>query len=221
VRGVLEDWRLRLERVVAARPGADPAHDIGHLRRVWGLALRIAGRDRPEADRLVLLAASYLHDLVNVPKDSPERHLASRRSAAEAVGILNRLGFPPDRLEAVRHAIEAHSFSAGIAPESPEAEILRDADRLDALGAIGLARLFAISGVMGRRILDPDDPFARMRPLDDVAFALDHVRTKLERLPGSMCTPTGKALAARRWAFVRRYLDRLRTELEEAREERR
>ncbi|MEL2325119.1 hydrolase, partial [Klebsiella pneumoniae] len=67
--------------------------------------------------------------------------------------------------------IEAHSFSAGIAPQSLEAKIVQDADRLEALGAIGLARVFAVSGALGAALFDADDPFAGTRALDDKAFA--------------------------------------------------
>lgn len=206
-------WRDRFERAVTAREDGDPSHDLGHFRRVWTLARELAAAEAPDADMLVLLAGSYLHDLVNTPKDSPARAEASRRSAAEAATLLRGMGFPEDRLEAVRHVIEAHSYSAGIPPRSREAEILQDADRLESLGAIGLARLFAVSGRMGRRLLDPDDPFAERRPLDDVAFALDHVRTKLEKLPRLMRTATGRRLAEARLAFVHRFLEELAREL--------
>ncbi len=210
----LTDWQARLEQLVAAREDGDPSHDLGHFRRVWALARRLAVTEAPDADMLVLLAASYLHDLVNTPKDSPARAEASRLSARQAVALLSEADFPADRLEAVAHAIEAHSYSAGIEPRSREAEILQDADRLESLGAIGLARLFAVSGRMGRRLLDPDDPFAERRPLDDVAFAIDHVKTKLDRLPARMRTATGRRLAEQRLAFVHRFLEELARELE-------
>ncbi len=206
-------WRDRLERIVRARDDSDPSHDLGHFRRVWMLSRTLAAAEAPEADMLVLLAASYLHDLVNTPKDSPARATASRLSAERAVVLLREAAFPADRLDAVHHAIEAHSFSAGIEPRSREAEILQDADRLESLGAIGLARLFAVSGRMGRLLFDPDDPFAERRPLDDVAFALDHVKTKLDRLPGLMRTATGRRLAEARLAFVHRFLEQLAREL--------
>ncbi len=206
-------WRDRLERIVTARDDGDPSHDLGHFRRVWNLARTLAAAEAPTADMLVLLAASYLHDLVNTPKNSPARATASRASAEQAIVLLREAGFPGDRLDAVYHAVEAHSFSAGIEPRSREAEILQDADRLDSLGAIGLARLFAVSGRMGRLLFDPDDPFAERRPLDDVAFALDHVKTKLDHLPGLMRTATGRRLAEARLAFVHRFLERLAREL--------
>ncbi|MGK7489577.1 HD domain-containing protein, partial [Salmonella enterica] len=75
--------------------------------------------------------------------------------------------FPAEKLAGICHAIEAHSFSAKIAPTTPEAKIVQDADRLEALGAIGLARVFAVSGALGVALFDADDPFADRRPLND------------------------------------------------------
>lgn len=136
-RATLDHWRPRLAAIAAAAGQDDAAHDLGHLRRVWDAA-RAMLQAHPEADALVVLAASYLHDLVNLPKNHPERHLASRQAAAAARERLARAGFPAARLDAVAHAIEAHSFSAGIAPRTIEARIVQDADRLDALGPVGL-----------------------------------------------------------------------------------
>lgn len=186
----------------------DPAHDLGHLLRVWRAARAIAEAEGG-ADLLVVLAASLLHDVVNLPKASADRPRASRMAAARAVGILRGMGFPEDRLDAVAHAIEAHSFSAGIEPRTAEARIVQDADRLDALGAVGIARCFAISGLMGRPLADVDDPLAERRPLDDGRFALDHFEAKLLRLPDMMRTATGRRLARERAAFR----DRLAAEI--------
>src|SRR5437763_11810497 len=134
----LAGWRTRLAALALEHAGNDGAHDANHLERVWRNAQLIL-EHYPEADTLVVLAACYLHDLVNLPKNDPERHLASTRSAVLARRELETLGFPPERLDAVAHAIQTHSFSAGIAPTTLEARIVQDADRLDGLGAVGLA----------------------------------------------------------------------------------
>ena len=96
------------------------------------------------------------------------------------------------------HAIESHSFSAAIRPETIEAKIVQDADRLDALGAVGLARLFYIAGRMGSALAHADDPMALHRDLDDKAYALDHIDTKLATLPGKMQTAAGRRIAESR-----------------------
>ncbi|WP_371808511.1 HD domain-containing protein [Ruegeria sp. HKCCA6948] len=206
----LADLHSRLRAIVAQRMQTDPAHDLAHLDRVWTNAQAIA-EDR--ADLLVLLSACYLHDLINLPKNDPDRHLASRQSAQVSEPILRDLGLDDHRIRAVQHAIEAHSFSANIPPRSTEARILRDADRLDALGAIGIARCFAVSGALGRALYDQDDPFAQERALDDLSFAIDHWKVKLLNLPDDMLTEGGRDLARKRVAQMRGFLEVLAQEV--------
>jgi uncharacterized protein len=193
----LSSWQPRLVALASAAAGDDGAHDTNHLHRVWRNATLLL-EQHPEADRLVVMAACYLHDLVNLPKNHPERHLASRQAAVQARAQLAEAGFPPERLEAVSHAIETHSFSAALQPRTLEARIVQDADRLDALGAVGLARMFYIAGRMGSALAHPDDPLAARRAPDDKAFSLDHIGVKLATLPGTMQTAAGRALGERR-----------------------
>ncbi len=195
----LNDWRPRLVAIASASAGDDGAHDINHLHRVWRNAQALL-TDHPEADALVVMAACYLHDLVNLPKNHPERASASRQSAALASRELAAVGFPAATLGAVVHAIEAHSFSAAIAARTIEAKIVQDADRLDGLGAVGLARMFYIAGQMGSALAHPDDPLADARAPDDRAYALDHIDAKLAKLPAMMQTAAGRALAEQRLA---------------------
>jgi len=200
----LDAWRPRLAALAAAAladQGPDGAHDLNHFERVWRNAQALLAH-YPQADALVVLAACYLHDLVNVPKDDPRRSSASRLSAGLARERLAALGFPPDKLAGVAHAIEAHSFSAAVPATTLEARIVQDADRLDGLGAVGLARMFYIAGRMGSALAHGLDPLARERPLDDKAYALDHIDAKLARLPGMMQTDAGRALAAQRLATL-------------------
>lgn len=192
-----DHWQARLIALAVSLTGADGAHDANHLHRVWRNAAILLD-DYPEADALVVLAACYLHDIVNLPKSHPERRLASRQAARLASTRLAALGFPPVRLAGVAHAIEAHSFSAAIRPETLEARIVQDADRLDALGAVGLARLFYTAGRMGSALAHPDDPMALRRELDERAYALDHIETKLATLPATMQTAAGRRLAQSR-----------------------
>ncbi len=198
------------ELAEALRPHAlvargDSAHDMAHLSRVWRNVVAIAGQEG--GDREILTAACLLHDCVDVPKDSALRSSASRLAAEKAQAPLSTLGWPPERAGRVAHAIEAHSFSAGIEPETLEAKILQDADRLDAIGYIGIARCFAVSGRIDRSLYDPQDPAATQRDLDDRRFAIDHFSTKLLKLSGSFQTPTGNRLAAARHKIVLDFLE--------------
>ena len=200
----LERWRPRLAQLAAqavADQGPDGAHDLNHFERVWRNAQALLAQYR-QADPLVVLAACYLHDLVNVPKDDPRRSSASRLSAELARERLAALGFPADKLAGVAHAIEAHSFSAGVPATTLEARIVQDADRLDGLGAVGLARMFYIAGRMGSALAHGSDPLALDRPLDDKAYSLDHIDAKLARLPGMMQTEAGRKLAEARLATL-------------------
>jgi len=203
---LLSSWHPRLVALAAAAAADDGAHDTNHLHRVWRNATLLMD-DYPEADALVVLAACYLHDLVNLPKNSPERHLASRQAARLASRQLAELGFPPEKLAATAHAIETHSFSAGIAPETIEAKIVQDADRLDALGAVGLARMFYTAGRMGCALAHAGDPMALHRELDDKAYSLDHIDVKLATLPGKMQTAAGRRLGQSRLAELIAFRD--------------
>lgn len=205
---------MRYEAEVLRHWGGEPdgAHDLGHLRRVWATCQRLA--EGTGADLQVLEAAAAFHDLVNPPKTSPERSRASRLSAQAACAFLAASDFPARKLEAVAHAIEAHSFSAGIAPLTLEARILQDADRLEALGAIGIARMFHVAGATGAQLFDHADPLAQGRALDDRRFSLDHLDIKLFTLPGLMRTEAGRALAEERVAFMRAFRDRLLNEIQ-------
>ncbi len=204
------DLRSRLRGVVVQRMKTDPAHDLAHLDRVWVNAQAIADT---QTDMTVLLAASYLHDLVNLPKDDPDRHLASQHSAVESEPILAKLGFSASDIRRTQHAISAHSYSANIPPETSEARILRDADRLDALGAIGIARNFSVSGALGRALYDPADPFGKSRPMDDLQFSIDHWKIKLLNLPHDMLTEKGRSIAQERAARMIRFLNDLSDEI--------
>lgn len=204
-------YRAHVAAVWGAQP-ADGAHDLGHLARVWSNA-RAIGLDETGVDWPVLEAAVWFHDLVNLPKNSPDRARASALSAQAAVAFLQSDGFDPAKLPAVAHAITAHSFSAGISPETLEARILQDADRLEALGAIGLARMFLISGQMGGGMVDMDDPMALHRPLDDKRFALDHIEVKLLKLPDLMQTRQGRLMAEERAEWMMSFRTRLLAEI--------
>lgn len=194
---LLTQWQPRLLALASASLGDDSAHDINHLQRVWRNA-SILLQDYPQADALVVMAACYLHDLVNLPKNHAERHLASRQAAVLACRQLAELGFPEEKLAAVGHAIETHSFSANLAPTTIEAQIVQDADRIDALGAVGLARMFYTAARMDSALAHGSDPLALHRPLDDKAYSLDHIVIKLDKLPGKMQTPAGRRLAEQR-----------------------
>ena len=113
---VKEFESLLLHYWAQAKTSDDSAHDLSHIRRVWRNACSIVADDQLDVNWAVLLAATYFHDLINVPKDAPNRANASRLSAKAAVKLLQKQDFCTDMLFAVEHAIIAHSFSAGVRP---------------------------------------------------------------------------------------------------------
>ena len=154
----------------------------------------------------VLLLAALLHDV-----GSEKKHI-SEQSESEGLGrkvveaFLESIGLEEKAREKVLYAVDVHRFSKGIVPVTLEARILQDADRLDALGAVGIARLFLTGGTLGRELYHPDDPFCRAREPDDGKWNLDHFYKKLLKLQSGMHTGSGKKLAASRTAVLRRYL---------------
>jgi uncharacterized protein len=205
------DWEPRFIQFIADQPGGDPGHGLVHLRRVVSAAVRLATEESARID--VVLPAAWLHDCVHVAKDSPDRPRASRIAAAHAATFLEGAGYPAVCLPEIAHAIEAHSYSAGIPPRTVEAKVVQDADRLDALGAIGVARCIAVGAALGRSLYEPDDPFCERRQPDDSGASVDHFYAKLLRLAGTMQTAAGRREAERRTAFIRAFIAQLRSEI--------
>jgi uncharacterized protein len=203
----LFEEKMRL--VCDAHP--DPSHDLLHVRRVVKAAKELARKEGALLE--VVVPAAYLHDVVYVSKADPRRSQASKLSADEARRFLAEIEYPSEHRDAIAHAIEAHSFSAAVATRSLEARIVQDADRLDALGAIGIARALAFSGLALRPIYAPVDPFAELRELDDSTNTLDHFFVKLFKLPERMHTASARSEAERRCAIMRDFVEALRSEI--------
>lgn len=199
---------LRVE--VENRLDGDPGHDLQHALRVARWALLIGGRD--VASRSVI-AAALLHDVVNIPKNSPDRARASQLSADVARELLPTLGFDGSSVEEIAEAIRDHSYSRGATPVTALGRALQDADRLEALGSLGVLRTVAAGVRMGAQLFDADDPWGRDRPLDDSRFTLDHFFCKLLELPSTMLTEIGRREAHARVASMRSFLRQLGHEL--------
>lgn len=201
-----------LEREARARAdGSEPAHDFFHVERVLANAVALA-RDEG-ADEAVCAVAALLHELFTLPKSHPDSARAGDLCAEHARALLEREGAATDFTTQVCEAIRDHAFSKGVVPSSLEARILQDADRLDALGAIGLARMWATCADMKRPFYAPHDPFCETRAPDDKQWGLDHVYKKLLVVPERLHTEGARRVAASRTAFLRAFLDQLRAEL--------
>lgn len=189
----------------------DGSHDLSHLHRVWRTAKRISSKEG--GDLKLLAAAVMLHDCVAVEKDSPLRARASELAAEKAKQTLRDLSWDAPKIELVAEAIRTHSYSAGLVPASLEGRILQDADRLDAIGYVGIARCFYTAGRMGSRLYEPLDPQGKERALDDRTFALDHFPLKLLGLASGFQTQTGRRMAAERHSRLKGFYDAFITEV--------
>ena len=189
----------------------DPAHDWAHIGRVAQIAKTLAESDRANVE--CTLAGVYCHDLINLPKDHPDRKNASTLSAVEARPHLVKAGFQEEEISIIERAIIEHSFSKGLKPSNLEAAIVQDSDRLDALGAIGILRCAAVNTQMKASFYDPFDPLAEMRELNDKSFMLDHYFVKLFKLPEMMNTESGKKMGEERVTYMKNFIYQLMKEI--------
>ncbi|HHC6473797.1 TPA: HD domain-containing protein [Vibrio parahaemolyticus] len=189
----------------------DAAHDIEHVKRVVKTAKQLC--DEENADIAIVLPAAYLHDCFTYPKDHPNRKQSSAIAAKKAIAYLESIQYPQHYHDAIAHAIEAHSFSANIRPNTLEAQIVQDADRLDALGAIGVTRCIQVSTHFNAQLYNDNDMFAKERELNDKQFTVDHFQTKLFKIVDTMNTESAKFEANKRKAFMQTYLKQLHDEV--------
>ena len=208
----LGNWEKMFETfVMQTLTEADAAHDIAHIKRVVANTKKLAQGEG--ASLTVAVPAAWLHDCVVVNKSSPDRSKASKMAAEKAGEFLRQEGFPRAFIPVIEHAIEAHSYSANVTPETMEAKVVQDADRLDSIGAIGIARCLLTGTSFGASLYDPADPWAESRELDDKAYSVDHFPVKLFKLADMMQTAAGKREAIKRTEFMQSWLDQLRTEI--------
>jgi len=185
----------------------DPAHDFEHVMRVYRNAEKICKTEN--GNKKLILSAVLLHDIIKIKN----RKNSALKSAKFSEKILKENQFLDNETKIISDAIKEHSFSKGKIPSTIEGKILQDADRLDAIGAIGLARVFSFSGSNNRSFYNPNDPFSKNRSLDDNRWALDHFYEKLLTLEKKMNTKTGKTLAKKRTKILENFLKDLKTEI--------
>ena len=189
----------------------DPAHDFAHIMRVYKNAEEICKKE--ESNRKLVLVSVLLHDIVKKTQSDRRTRSSADLSAEKARLILRKLKFSDNDIAIVSEAIKNHSFTKGKISASIEGRILQDADRLDAIGAIGIARVFSVSGAKNREFYEPNDPFSKTRKPNDKKWALDHFFKKLLVLENTMNTKTGKIEANKRTKVLKNYLARLKEEI--------
>jgi len=189
----------------------DSAHDFDHIMRVYKNAQKICKKEK--TDEKLVLSAVLLHDVISYPKSDKRSKLSSFKSSDASKKILKNYDFTEDEIQIISDAIKDHSFSQNKTPKTIEGKILQDADRLDAIGAIGIARVFAVAGSEKRPLFSIDDPFCKKRTPDDQKWALDHFYKKLMLLESLMNTKSGKIEAKKRTKVLKYFLSELKKEL--------
>ena len=181
-------------------------HDKYHIERVYNLAIRLAQEEG--ADSNIVKAAVLLHDIARAMEDEGAIDDHANEGAKMARKILEETDFPKDRIADVIHCIEVHRFRKGLVPKSLEAKILQDADRLDIIGAIGIARVFARGGWSNKPIHDPSVlPKAKYDGKSE--SSVNHIYEKLLKIKDTMNTETARKMAEERHRYVEHFLERL------------
>ena len=208
----LEDLENKLSKKIAELTiGEDPAHDFLHFKRVVRAAKKLCIEENAKLE--IVLPSAWLHDIVIIPKNDSRRKQASQLSAEAAIQYLKQISYPEIYFDDIAHAISAHSFSANINTKTLEAKIVQDADRLDGLGAIGIARCFATAGLLKRPFYSEIDPFCSERSPEDDQFTVDHFFTKLFKTAETLKTKSGRIEGAKRVETMKKYLAELRAEI--------
>ena len=200
-----------LRNEVKKRTENDPAHDFEHTIRVYKNAQKICKKEK--VNEKLVLSAALLHDIVSYPKSDKRSKTSSIKSATKSKQILEKLDFSKEEITIISDAIRDHSFSQNKIPKTLEGKILQDADRLDALGAIGIARVFATGGLLQRPFYNINDPFCKKRIPDDKTWTVDHFFQKLLKLESLMNTKSGKTEAKKRTKIIKEFLNQLRMEI--------
>lgn len=190
---------------------SDPAHDFEHIMRVCRNAKLLAKRE--DADMKMVLAAALLHDIVSYPKHDPRSGRSSLESSTVTKRLLAHHGCTKEEIKIISDAVRDHSYSRGRMPRTLVGKVVQDADRLDAIGAIGISRAFSVGGTASRPFYKNDDPFCKKHKPDDSAWTLDHFYRKLLLLEEKMNTKSGRTEARRRTAIMKKFLHDLRKDI--------
>ena len=200
-----------IKNEVKKRMKNDSAHDFEHTMRVYKNAQKICKKEK--ANEKLVLSAALLHDVVSYPKSDKRSKMSSIESAKKSKKILEKFDFSKEEITLISDAIRDHSFSQNKIPKTLEGQILQDADRLDALGAIGIARVFATGGSLKRPFYNIEDPFCKKRTPNDKIWTVDHFFQKLLKLESLMNTKSGKAEAKKRTRILKEFLNQLKQEI--------
>jgi uncharacterized protein len=202
-----EDFIEKIEKKVRSCLEEGGGHSFDHVYRVCKMAEKIS--EGEDVDMDVVRASALLHDVAR-PKEEEFDVCHAEEGAKMALEILKEVGFPSDKIDAVVHAILVHRYSKRLKAETREAEILQDADRLDALGAVTIARIFSFGGLK-RRLMHISGQIGR----EDNKTSLGHFYKKnLKIKPETFKTPRAQEIAKSRYEYIKEFVDRFEKEWE-------
>ncbi|MGE5329852.1 MAG: HD domain-containing protein [Deltaproteobacteria bacterium] len=192
---------------------ARKSHDWEHTKRVYNLCMHIGKIEN--ADLEVLKISAFLHDIGRETEDKSEgKHCHAEIGAVLAREILENYEYPKEFIDKVVHCIETHRFRGKRVPDSLEAKILFDADKLDAIGAIGIGRAFVFAGEVGAKVHNKYVDIANTKPYTEEDTAYREFKVKLIKVKDRMITQEGKRIALDRHNFMVNYFERLNQEVD-------
>lgn len=189
------------------------SHAFDHTERVYNLALKLS--ENKKMDLEVVKAAVLLHDIGRLKEDNKEIKCHAEEGAKMAEEILKEMNFPEDKIKNVIHCIKVHRHSKGLKAETKEAEIIQDADRLDALGAITIARMFSTGGKLGKPLHNSNIPFGEVFQGYKSYSTIHGFYSKILKIkPETFNTIEAKKIAKGRYKFVEKFVDEFLKEWE-------
>lgn len=194
------------ERIKIYFENGSGGHGLDHTNRVFKNSLIISKGENVDLD--IIQVAALLHDVARLKEDEGEVKCHAEEGAKMARSILIEMEFPQEKIEGVIHAINVHRYSKNLKPESREAEILQDADRLDALGASAIARIMSRAGKASIPIYDPKIP-PKKEYGGAATTAINHFYEKILKIkPETFKTEKAREIAVERYNFIKEFVDR-------------
>jgi uncharacterized protein len=201
------------EEVVKHFVNAKRSHDWEHTQRVHNLCVRIGTKEN--ADLEIVKYAAVLHDIGRNHQDISNGEIChAEKGAMVARNLLEKYDVDLEKIEKIVHCVESHRFRGKIIPQSIEAKVLFDADKLDSIGAIGIGRAFLFAGEVGAKLHNKDVDIENTKPYTQEDTAYREFRVKLSKIKDRMLTTEGKKIAERRHQFMINFFDRLNKEVD-------
>jgi uncharacterized protein len=210
---IKEDFFKKLTKKIQSYFEEGGSHAFDHTQRVYNLSLELSKNKKVDLD--IIKASALLHDIARLKEDNNEIKCHADHGAEMAEKILKEMNFPEEKIKQVIYSIKVHRHSKSIKAKTKEAEILQDADRLDALGAIAIGRMFSTGGKLNIPLYKPDIPFGKIHDGYHSESTIHgfHARI-LKTTPKTFNTKEAKEIAKERYKFVEKFLDQFSKEWE-------